>query len=328
MMKRREFITLLGGAAVAGPLAARGQQTTSPVIGFMSGRSPAESAGAVAAFRRGLAEGGYVEGKNVAIEYRWANGHYDRLPSLAAELAGRPVAVLAATGGSVSGLAAKAATTTIPIVFSSGGDAVKLGLVPSLNRPGDNVTGVNLVFGALGPKRLGLLHELIPNATTIAMLVNLDYPSGAAEVQDVQAAARTLGMDIGVFNTPREQDIEPAFAALVEQKPAGLLVADDPFLQAQRDRVVRLAAHHQLPAIYYVRDFVDVGGLMSYGPDIEDAYRLVGVYTARILKGEKPGDLPVLQPTKFDLVINLKTARTLGLDIPPMLLATADEVIE
>src|SRR6516225_7053407 len=320
-MRRREFITLLGGAA-AWSLAARAQQTTSPVIGFMSGRSPAESAGAVAAFRRGLAEGGYVEGKNVAIEYRWANGHYDRLPSLAAELAGCPVAVLAATGGSVSGLAAKAATTTIPI------DAVKLGLVPSLNRPGDNVTGVNLVFGALGPKRLGLLHELIPNATTIAMLVNLDYPSGAAEVQDVQAAARTLGMDIGVFNTPREQDIEPAFAALVEQKPAGLLVADDPFLQAQRDRVVRLAAHHQLPAIYYVRDFVDVGGLMSYGPDIEDAYRLVGVYTARILKGEKPGDLPVLQPTKFDLVINLKTARTLGLDIPPMLLATADEVIE
>jgi ABC-type uncharacterized transport system substrate-binding protein len=327
-MKRRAFITLLGGAAAAWPLAARAQQPAMPVIGFMSGRSPAESAGAVAAFRRGLAEVGYVEGKNVAIEYRWANGHYDRLPSLAAELVGRPVAVLAATGGSVSGLAAKAATATIPIVFSSGGDAVKLGLVPSLSRPGGNVTGVNLMFGALGPKRLGLLHELIPKATTIAMLVNLDYPSGAAEVQDVQAAGRTLGMDIGVFNTPREQDIEPGFAALVGQKPAGLLVADDPFLTAQRDRIVRLAAHHQLPAIYYVRDFVDVGGLMSYGPDIEDAYRLVGVYTARILKGEKPDHLPVLQPTKFDLVINLKTAKALGLEIPPTLLARADEVIE
>src|SRR5829696_4933974 len=248
-MRRRAVITLLAGAA-AWPLAARAQQARNPVIGFMSGRSPAESAGAVAAFHRGLAEGGYVEGKNVAIEYRWANGHYDHLPPLAAELVSRPVAVLAAIGGSVSGLAAKAATTTIPIVFSSGGDAVKLGLVPSLNRPGGNVTGVNLVFGALGPKRLGLLHELIPNATTIAMLVNLNYPSAAAELQDVQAAGRTLGMDIGVFNTPREQDIEPAFAALVGQKPAGLLVADDPFLQAQRDRVVRLAAHHQLPAIY------------------------------------------------------------------------------
>jgi putative tryptophan/tyrosine transport system substrate-binding protein len=327
-VKRRDFITLLGGTAFAWPLGARAQQPASPVIGFMSGRSPAESAGVVAAFRRGLAEGGYVEGKNVATEYRWANGHYDRLPSLAAELVGRPVAVLAATGGSVSGLAAKAATTTIPIVFSSGGDAVKLGLVSSLSRPGGNVTGVNLLFGALGPKRLGLLHELIPNATTIAMLVNLDYPSGAAEVQDVQAAARTLGMDIGVFNTPREQDIDPAFATLVGQKPAGLLVADDPFLTSQRARIVRLAAHHQLPAIYYVRDFVDVGGLMSYGPDIEDAYRLVGLYTARILKGEKPADLPVLQPTKFDLVINLKTAKTLGLEIPPTLLARADEVIE
>src|SRR5215218_6559157 len=223
-MKRREFLGVLGTAA-AWPLAARAQQTPSPVIGFMSGRSPAESAGAVAAFHRGLAEGGYIEGKNVAIEYRWADGHYDRLPSLAAELVGRPVAVLAATGGSVSGLAAKAATTTIPIVFSSGGDALKLGLVPNLSRPGGNVTGVNLVFGALGPKRLELLHELIPNATTIAVLVNLEYPSGAAEVQDVQAAARTLGMDIRVLNTPQEKDIEPAFAALVEQKVVGLLVA-------------------------------------------------------------------------------------------------------
>ena len=328
LLHRREFITLIGGVAAAWPLAANAQQAPGPVIGFMSGRSPAESAGAVAAFRRGLAEGGYVEGRNVAIEYRWANGHYDRLPSLAAELVGRAVAVLAATGGSVSGLAAKAATTTIPIVFSSGGDAIKLGLVPSLNRPGGNVTGVNLVFGALGPKRLGLLHELIPNATTIAMLVNLDYPSGAAEVQDMQAAARTLGMTVGVFNTPREQDIEPAFTALSGQKPAGLLVADDSFLAGQRDRIVPLAARHKLPAIYYVRDFVDVGGLMSYGPDIEDAYRLVGVYTARILKGERPGDLPVLQPTKFDLVINLKTARALGIEIPPTLLARADEVIE
>jgi len=213
-------------------------------------------------------------------------------------------------------------------VFSSGGDALKLGLVRNLSRPGGNVTGVNLVFGALGPKRLELLHELIPNATTIAVLVNLDYPSGAAEVQDVQAAARTLGMDIRVLNTPRQQDIEPAFVALVGQKPAGLLVADDPFLQAQRDLIVRLAAHRQLPAIYYVRDFVNVGGLMSYGADIEDAYRLVGVYTARILKGEKPGDLPVLQPSKFELILNLATAKALGLRFPDELLRRADEVIE
>ncbi len=325
-MRRREFITLLGGVATW-PLGARAQRPAMPVVGFLSGRSPGKSAAVVNAFRRGLAENGYVEGKDIAIEFRWADGRYDRLAALAAELVARQVEVIAATGGSVSGLAAKSATSTIPIVFSSGGDAVKLGLVASLNRPGGNVTGVNLVFGALGAKRLELLRSIVP-AAAIAMLVNPNYPSAASEVQDVEAAGRTLGLRISTFNARTESEFEPAFTALVEQKAAALLVADDPYLLSQRDRIVQLAARYGVPAMYITRDFADAGGLMSYGPSIIDAYRLVGVYTGRILKGEKPADLPVVQPTKFDLVINLKTARALELTIPDKMLALADEVIE
>ena len=299
-----------------------------PVIGFMSGRSPAELEYLVKAFRTGLNELGYVEGRNVSVEYRWADGHYDRLPALAAELVGRRVAAIAATGGSVSGLAAKAATATTPIVFSSGGDAVKLGLVASLNRPGGNVTGVNLIFGALGAKRLELLRDLIPQATTIAMLVNLNYPSASTEVQETEAGARSLGLQLHVFNATVESEFERAFAAITAQRVAGLLVGDDPFLQSRRDQLVQLAANHAIPAIYFSRDFSDAGGLMSYGPSIIDAYRLVGFYIGRVLNGERPADLPVIQPTKFDLVINLKTAKALQLTVSPTLLARADEVIE
>jgi putative tryptophan/tyrosine transport system substrate-binding protein len=326
-MRRREFITLVGGVA-AWPLAAHAQQPRMPVIGFLSGRSPGESTALVNAFRQGLAENGYVEGKNITLEFRWADGRYDRLPAFAAELVARQVEVIAATGGSVSGLAAKAVTGTIPIVFSSGGDAVKLGLVASLNRPGGNVTGVNLVFGALGAKRLELLRSLVPAATAVAMLVNPSYPSAASEVQDVEAAGRALGLRISIFNARTESEFEPAFTALAEQKAAALVVADDSYFVSQRDRLVQLAARYAVPAIYITRDFADAGGLMSYGPSIIDAYRLVGVYTGRILKGEKPSALPVLQPTKFELIINLKTAKALGLTVPPTLLVTADEVIE
>jgi putative ABC transport system substrate-binding protein len=326
-MKRREFMTLLGGAGAAWPLVARAQSAM-PVIGFLSGRSVADSVAEVRGFHRGLAETGHIEGKNVAIEFRWGDGRYDRLPALASELVAQRVAVIAAVGGGASGLAAKSATSTIPIVFASGGDAVKIGLVTSLNRPGGNVTGVNIIFGALGAKRLELLHGLVPAAGVVAMLVNPDYPSAAIEVQDVQAAGGKLGLRMHFFNARSERDIEPAFASFAEQKVNGLLVADDPFLQGQRIRIVRMAERQALPAIYFTRDFADFGGLMSYGPNLVDAYRLVGVYSGRILKGERPADLPVLQPTRFELVINLKTAKALGLEVPPTLLATADEVIE
>jgi putative tryptophan/tyrosine transport system substrate-binding protein len=266
--------------------------------------------------------------RTLRSSFVWAEGRYDQLRALATELVGRPVAVIAAVGGGASGLAAKSVTSTIPIVFSSGGDAVKIGLVTTLNRPGGNVTGVNIIFGALGAKRLGLLHELIPAATAVAMLVNPDYPSAAIEVQDVETAGRTLALKIHIINARTDNEIEPAFANLTNQHVNGVLIADDPFLLGQRDRIVRLAKRDAIPAIYFTRDFVDNGGLMSYGPSIVDAYRLVGVYTGRILNGEKPAELPVLQPTKFELVINLKTAKALGLDVPPNLLARADEVIE
>ena len=327
-MKRREFITLLGSAAAAWPLAARAQQSAMPVIGFLSGRSLADSVAEVGGFRRGLAETGFVEGTNLTIEFRWADGRYDRLPALASELVGQQVALIAAVGGGASGLAAKSATATIPIIFASGGDAVKIGLVTSLNRPGGNVTGVNIIFGALGAKRLELLHDLVPAAGAIGMLVNPAYPSAPIEVQDVEAAGRKLGLRMHILDARTENDIDPAFGDFAEKKVKGLLVADDPFFQGQRLRIVGWAGRLGLPAIYFSRDFVDAGGLMSYGPNLADAYRLVAVYCGRVLKGENPGDLPVVQPTRFELVINLKSARALALDVPPTLLALADEVIE
>jgi ABC-type uncharacterized transport system substrate-binding protein len=327
-MKRREFIALVGGATLTWPLPTRAQHRALPIIGFLSGRSLADSAEEVKAFRAGLAETGHVEGANVGIEFRWADGHYDRLAALATELVAREVAVVAAVGGGNSGIAAKSVTSRIPIVFASGGDAVKIGLVASLARPGGNVTGVNIIFGALGAKRLELLRELVPSATAIAMLVNPNYASAPAEVQDVENAGRRLGIRIGIFNARTASEIEPAFSRLAEQKSGGLLIADDPFLLGERQQLVRLAERHSIPAIYFSRDFVDAGGLMSYGPSLIDAYRLVGVYTGRILKGDVPVDMPVVQPTKFQLVINLKVTKALGLTFPQSILLRADEVIE
>ena len=326
-MRRRDFIAALGVAA-AGPLAARAQPTVLPKVGFMSGRSLGDSVKEVKAFHAGLAEAGYAEGKNVAVEFRWADGQYDRLPTLAEELVARQVSVIVAVGGGASGLAAKSVTSSVPIVFATGGDAVKIGLVGSLNRPGGNVTGVNVIFGALGPKRLGLLHELIPAATTVAMLVNPDYPSAPIEVKGVENAGRSLGLRIHLSNARTEAEIASAFDSFAGGRAEGLLVADDPFLQSRRGRLVRLAQRHALPAVYFSRDFVEAEGLMSYGPNLLDVYRLVGDYAGRILKGTHPSDLPVLQPAKFELLINLKTARMLGLTVPPTLLALADEVIE
>jgi ABC-type uncharacterized transport system substrate-binding protein len=326
-MNRREFIAFVGAAALW-PRAARAQQSTGPVIGFLSGRSSADSVEDVKAFHRGLAETGFVEGTNVAIEFRWANGRYDQLSALATELVKDGVAVIAAVGGGNSGLAAKSATSRIPIVFASGGDAIKIGLVSSLARPGGNVTGVNIVFGALGAKRLELLHDLVPTATTVAMLVNPNYASAPTEVQDVENAGRRLGVRIAVFNARTASEIEPAFSRLADEKPGGLLISDDPFLQTERQQLVRLAERHSIPAIYFSRDFVDAGGLMSYGPNLVDAYRLVGVYTGRILKGEAPAEMPVVQPTKFQLAINLKVTKALGLSLPQSILLRADEVIE
>src|SRR5215813_753296 len=326
-MKRREFITLLSGAA-AWPLAARAQQPAMPVVGFLSGRSPGEAASAVDAFRQGLGEFGYIEGQNVTIEYRWAEGDYARLPALAAELVGRQVNVIAATGGDASGLAAKAATETIPIVFTMGGDPVKLGLVVSLNKPGGNVTGVTFIVGDIATKRLGLPRQLVPNATTIAMLVNPNYPAISAEVRDVEAAAHTIGLEIDLLPASTSREIDAALTTFVRKRPDALFVGGDPFLLGQRDQIASLAAHHAVPTTYPQREYVDAGGLMSYGTSVPKGYRQAGLYAGRILRGTKPAELPVLQPTNLGLAINLKTAKALGLDVPPTLLAITDEVIE
>jgi putative ABC transport system substrate-binding protein len=327
-MRRRNFITLLGGAAVAWPLAAHAQQPTTPVIGFLSARSPAEAASVLAAFRQGLGETGYFEGKNVAIEYRWAEGQYNRLPALAAELVSHQVTVITATGGEPSALAAKAATATIPIIFTLGGDPVAAGLVASLNRPGGNLTGMTIMALQMGPKRLELLRQLLPNATAMTMLINPAFPTTSAEARELQDAARSLGLQMNVQNASTESQIDTAFTTIVQQRASALIVATDPFLLGQRDQLVRLAARHAIPTMYFLREFVEAGGLMSYGPNIANEYRQAGVYTGRVLKGEKPADLPVMQPTKFDLVINLKTTKALGLTMPQNLLVAADEVIE
>jgi len=327
-MKRREFITLLGGAAAAWPIAARAQQPAMPVIGWLSSRSPGESKHLVDAFRSGLQTLGYVEGKNVAIHFRWAEGQYDRLPAMAAELVREKVAVLATLGGEPSALAAKAATSTIPIVFNVGGDPVKAGLVASLNRPGGNATGVSLLTFAPEAKRLGLLHEVVPNTEVIGALINPNYQGAEDQWREVQDAARAIDRRVERALAASEQELEPAFEALVQKQVAALLVTADPFFNTRRDRIVALAAQFKLPTMYQFRDYAVAGGLMSYGISISDGYHQVGVYTGQVLKGAKPADLPIQQSIRFEFVINTKTAKALGLSIPDKLLALADEVVE
>jgi len=331
-VKRRQFFTLLSGAAVAPsvswPLAARAQQPKMPVIGLLQSASARESVDRLGAFHQGLRDGGYVEGQNVAIEYRWADNQYERLPGLAADLARRQVAVIVAGGGGLAPQAAKTAMATIPIVFSGGFDPVESGLVASLNRPGGNVTGVTFFANVLEAKRLGLLHELVPRAPRIGVLLNPGNASAQRQSKDLKEAARGLGVDLQLANASSERELEPAFAGLLQQGAGALLVAGDAVFTNRKDSLIALAARYAIPAIYSGRDFIEAGGLVSYGTSITYAYRQIGVYAGRILKGAKPADLPVLQPTKFELVINLKTAKALGLNVPPALLALADEVIE
>jgi putative ABC transport system substrate-binding protein len=327
-MKRREFITLLGGAAAAWPLAARAQQGAMPVVGFLNGALPEGYAPFVAAFRQGLKEAGYVEGQNVTIEYRWAEAQYDRLPSLAADLVQQKVTVIAATS-TPAALAAKAATSTVPIVFTTGGDPIKLGLVASLNRPGGNVTGTVHFSVEVGPKRLELARELFPGATTFALLVNPANPLAATVSKDLQAVADTLGVRLHVLHASTEADFEGAFATAAQLRAAALVISTpDPLFNSHAAQLGALALRHSVPAIYQFREFAAAGGLMSYGGDARDTYRLAGVSTGRILKGAKPADLPVVQASKFELILNLKTARALGITVPLPLSGRADEVIE
>ena len=328
-MRRREFIALLGGAAAAWPLAARAQQAGMPVIGFLDSRSLDALTDRLRGFRQGLKDTGYVGGENVAIEYRWAENQFDRLPVLAAELVRRQVAVIVTSGGATAASAAKAATTTIPIVFTVVEDPVRLGLVASLARPGGNLTGINFLSGELTAKRLELLRALVPAATRVAVLVN---PANARNTEttlrDVEPAARAMGQQIQVLNASTSREIDTAFATIVRERPDALFVGGDAFFSARRVQLALLAGRHGVPAIYSDREYADAGGLMTYGSNIVDVYRQVGVYAGRILKGAKPADLPVVQSSKFELVINHQTARMLGLTVPPSLLATADEVIE
>jgi ABC-type uncharacterized transport system substrate-binding protein len=326
-MKRREFITLLGGVAAAWPLAARAQQPGMPVVGFLNGTSPKGYGRFLSAFRQGLSETGYVEDRNVTMEYRWAEGHYDRLPALAADLVRRRVNVIAATSTPANRIAV-AATKTIPIVFTTSSDPVELGLVASLSRPGGNVTGVATMNVEVSSKRLELLHEIVPSATIIVELVNPSNPNVEAQSRDLQAAARTVGREILAVSARSESDIEAAFARLVERQAGALLVNTDAFFFSRRDQLIALAKRYAIPAIFDRREFAEAGGLMSYGGSVTDVYRLAGIYTGRILKGEKPADLPVQQSTKVELILNLKTANALGLTFPLSLLGRADEVIE
>jgi putative ABC transport system substrate-binding protein len=325
-IRRREFIVTLGGAA-AWPFAARAQQPAMPKIGFVNSTSPDGYAPFVEAFRQGLKEAGYVDGQNVAIEYRWAEGRYDRLPTLVADLIDRKVAVIAATS-TPAALAAKAATTTVPIVFTTAADPIKLGLVAGLNRPGGNATGVSSILSALGSKRLGLLRELVPSMTAIGALINPNFQDADTQLADVETSARALGLQPIVLRAANERDIDAAFSSIAQQRGAAVDVAADPFFLARHDHIVTLAAHHAIPAIYPVREYAVAGGLMSYGTDFRDSYRQAGIYTGRIVRGEKPADLPVQRSTKFEFVINFKTANALGLSVPNALQLLADEVID
>jgi putative ABC transport system substrate-binding protein len=323
-MKRREFITMVGAMA-AWPFAAGAQQ---PVIGFMSGRASDDSAHLVAAFRQGLVERGFVEGQNVAIEFRWADGDYERLPALAADLVSRRVAVLVGVGGDVSAVAATKATKTIPVVFGMGGDPVKAGMVASFNRPGGNVTGYTVWTSEMESKRLGLLRELVPGVPLIGILVNPQFPPTVQELEDLEPAAKAVNQQLFVGRANNDAELDAALASFVQQRVGAFLVTAAPFFDTRRDPIITFAAQNRLPAIYQFREYAVAGGLISYGPNIAESYKNAGIYVGRILKGEKPADLPVLQPTKFDFVINLKTANTLGLTVPPTLLAEAGEVIE
>jgi putative tryptophan/tyrosine transport system substrate-binding protein len=326
-VKRREFIALLAGTATW-PIAARGQQPAMPVIGFLSSRSPGESANLVEAFRQGLRESGFVEGQNAAIAFRWAEGHYDRLPALAAELVELRVAVLFTAGGPPAAFAAKAATQTIPVVFSAALDPDRIGLVASLNRPGGNVTGMSFFPLEIAAKSVQLLKELLPAATLIGYLVNPSTPAAHLYGEEASNAAKALGIAVHILNASTESDLDEAFASLAKADAGGLVVPAEPFFDSQRDRIVALAARHAIPGIYGLREYAVAGGLMSYGASLPNAYRQGGIYVGRVLKGEKPADLPVQQATKYDLVLNLKTAKALGLTVPDRLLALADEVIE
>jgi putative ABC transport system substrate-binding protein len=325
-MRRREFITFICGAA-AWTLTARAQPAM-PVIGFLSSRSPGESASVVAAFRQGLRETGFIEGQNLAIAFRWAEGRYDKLPALASELVSLPVTLLFAAGGPPSAFAAKGATSTIPVVFSAASDPVEIGLVPSLNQPGGNVTGMGIFNASLGTKRLELMKELMPNVAVIGYLVNPADGKGAIERETVTAASRALGIEVLVLNAKSESELDSAFAGLERLRIRALVVSGEPFFDSQRERIVGLAAKYAVPTIYAWREYVLAGGLMSYGTDLPESYRQAAIYAGRILKGEKPANLPVVQPTKFNMAVNAKTAKSLGLEVPPRLLGLADEVIE